>query len=808
MLSPRRRTGRALRAALFALAAVLIGSVAPIAAQPLQYEFSHGAGEPTDMTDATVLLIDVAWYDDVTTGMQEIGFPFVFQGVSYTEFSANSNGMLKLGPVEVGYDYYNELSNAGDNYPLLVNWWDDLVLDGDPVGVNGGDAGMSMKVTGAPGSRVLTVEWRARPFGYSEPPTEEGEEGAGELGEIPFTFQARLYEGTNVIEYVYVGMSTLYPTSGSIGIATATDNFMSVTPGMGSPLSGPTVSRFVANDTINLMADENRLPAGTIYRFTPFASVSFTSNGVGIAPGSALFTLMQNCVGGAVSVPLTVWNTGVFDVELDALDIFAVDSTDVQGSLLLARDGAGRPIPSSDYVVSDSPGVAPIGANVPASFPTTLAPGEQRTYYVTFVGGYPGRRLARLFLRTNSTTFASADTTNVSPAEMTPGLLAVDLVAQAIGSGLARDLSGRRLRTVVFADTRAGDTTIQTYTIVNSGACDLRINRRRLRIFSGDVNEYRLLSVLPGVPVDATSDDYVIAPGDSGTLTIAFMPVRSGTRLATIFMQTNDSTLGIAGITERGSYYLDLHGRGRAGLDARDLTLRPVVIGGFTNGIVELENTSITSVDIASISFSGLDSADFTADAIAAWPALPARIIPGQKLLLGVRLTPEAGSSAGARRTTMVVVTTTGDTIRIVIRSEAGTQSLVVSPTSIFDDVTIVAGASARRTVMIANTGTLPVRLTSVVITGADAANYRMGPLPRMDLEPGQTEFLEITFAPQTVGQSTAQLEVSSNAGPTQVVQLGGTSLRIRRDPIDPTRIAPPGTGDPTPELLEHPTLR
>lgn len=811
MISTRRTTGGLYRLRLLLFASLLLVAGASASGQvAMQYSFGYEAGTLTDMTDATLLLGDVAWYDDVTTDVVPIGFTFRFQGQEYTEFSASSNGLLKFGPEMVGWEWYNDLDDAGDNYPLIANYWDDLVLDGDPVNVNGGDAGIFMKVTGAPGSRVMTLEWRARLFGWTAPPGEEEGEGGSlmDVGEIPFVFQTRLYESSNVIELVYDRMSNVYPTSGSIGIASGTQSFLSVTPGMGSPLSAPTVSSLVANDTINLLSDSNRLPVGTLYRFTPITSAMFTSNGNPVGPGTALFTLMQSCVGDAsVSVPVTVTNNGINDLILSDLDLYRVDSTDVQGQLLLMRDALGRPVPALDYVVTDQPGIAPIGSNIPASFPDTLAAGEQRTFYVTFVGQTPGRRLARMFLRTNANTFSGVDTTNSLPPTLTLGLLPVDLVGQGVGAALARNLDGARLRTVVFPDTRAGDTVTRTISIVNAGACDLRISRRSLRIFSGDVNEYRLLSVLPGVTIDDVRGDYVIAAGDSGSITVAFMPVRSGTRMATIFMQTNDSTLGIAGITERGSYYLDLHGRGRAGLDARDLTLRPVVIGGFSNGIAELENTSITTVDIAQIFFSGLDSAEFVADAIAPWPTLPSRIVPGQKLQLGVRLTPAAGSSAGMRRTTMVVVTTGGDTIRIRIIGEAGTQTLVVSPSSLFEDAFVQIGSSTRRTVMISNTGTLPVRLTSVTITGPDSANYRLGLLPRWDLIPGQTEFLEVTFAPSAQGQSSASLEIASTAGQPQTVTLGGTALRIRRDPADPVEAVAPTPGGAI-ELLVAPTLR
>ncbi|MBC8145696.1 MAG: choice-of-anchor D domain-containing protein [bacterium] len=816
MLTYARGTASILNRTLLLVALVLGVSAMASAQVPLQYTFSHTVGEATDMSEATLLLGDLAGNDDVVTGVQPIGFPFVFQGVVYTNYSANSNGLIKLGDVPINGQFSNRFSFAAPNYPMIANFWEDLYLDTDPTGSDGGEAGIRALVDGVPGRRVLTLEWKARRFGGTAGP-----------GEIPYFFQTRLYEGTNVIEFYYEQMSTNYSTSGSIGLGLDAATFMSVTPGWGIPLSAPTVSTTTPNDTIQLQdlggGDEGegddepfvelvpveRLPSGTLYVFSPIVMGSFTSNSSPVGPGSTLFALMASCIGNtALSVPVTVTNTGLFDFNIDAFDLFQIDSTDTQGAMNLRRDAFGRPIATSDYVVTDAPGTAPLQSNVSSTFPDTVRAGESRTYYVTFVGQQPGRRLARAFVRTNGSTFSSTDT-NAAPPTLTQGLLAVDLIGEGVGARLARNLAGDRPSTLVFPDTRAGDTTIRTISIVNSGACALRINRRRLRIFSGDVNEYKLVSVFPGVAVDNVADDYIIDVGDSGLITVAFMPVRSGTRLATIFMQSNDSTLGIPGITERGSFYLDLHGRGRAGLDARDLVLRPVVIGSFSNGVVVVENTSITTVDIARIYFEGLDSAEFIEDGSNAWPTLPSRIVPGKVLRLGVRLTPAAGSTAGIRRTTMVVVTTTGDTLRIRIRGEAGTQQLLVSPTILFENVAIPVGSAVRQTVRISNTGTLPVRLTTIVITGVDMGNYVLGLLPRRDLDPGQSEFLEVTFAPTSVGTSDAQLEISSNSGPTQIVALGGASLRAHRDPADDATTVAPNPG-PASRMIEtgRPTLK
>jgi hypothetical protein len=211
---------------------------------------------------------------------------------------------------------------------------------------------------------------------------------------------------------------------------------------------------------------------------------------------------------------------------------------------------------------------------------------------------------------------------------------------------------------------------------------------------------------------------------------------------------------------------------------------------------VTLENSSIAAVDIASIRFIGGDAAEFSEDPTNPWPRGGIRVLGGGQLQLSVMLQPRG--LPGARRTIMQIVTTTSDTARVQIRGEAGTQQLVITPTSLFDNVLVSVGSTARRFVVISNTGTLPVRLQMPVVSGPDSVNYRLGPLPRLDLEPGATEYLEVTFAPTVPGQSTAEIRFASNAGPEQVVTLGGEALRVRGREVDPnTSIAVTG-GDET----------
>ncbi|HVK39346.1 MAG TPA: choice-of-anchor D domain-containing protein, partial [Candidatus Kapabacteria bacterium] len=367
--------------------------------------------------------------------------------------------------------------------------------------------------------------------------------------------------------------------------------------------------------------------------------IAITALGVTADPGNPVFHQTYSCVGEQTTViPLLVNNPGQFPLIVSSIELYRTDSTDQQGtpSFPLIRDAQGRVVAMTDYQISETPGVAPIGVNPPVPVPFTIDPGQTRTLYATFIGQFPGKRFGRVYIRSNAQNAFGTDTTLNGAPNSVMGLLTFDLVGRAIGSQLAANATGLPMKTVSFPGTRIGDTAVMSFTIANSGACDLRINRNKLRISSGDVNEFTLMTSLRRATLDAATGDYVLAPGLVDTLTVRFTPSRSGTRMATLWIQTNDSSLTRPGLVERGSYYLDLSGRGLAGLDAQDLVLDPVVIGSSVTGTARLENSQTASVGIASIAFVGDDAAEFSEDATTPWPARPFTVLPGDKLELGV----------------------------------------------------------------------------------------------------------------------------------------------------------------------------
>ena len=67
-----------------------------INAQVSSYSFSAGtAGTLDPMTGSTQLVGSAS--DDGASAVTNIGFTFNYAGVSYTQFSANANGLVRLG---------------------------------------------------------------------------------------------------------------------------------------------------------------------------------------------------------------------------------------------------------------------------------------------------------------------------------------------------------------------------------------------------------------------------------------------------------------------------------------------------------------------------------------------------------------------------------------------------------------------------------------------------------------------------------------------------------------------------------------
>src|SRR5204863_3886949 len=118
-----------------------------------------------DMSSGTTLLV-AANLDDTVSALSNIGFDFWFDGVRFTQFSVNANGLCRLGGTVIDTAFTNSLASTTDA-PKIAPYWDDLW-----TGTNGK---VHFKVIGAAPSRKLIVEWQNEQI----PRVGSGNAGAG-----------------------------------------------------------------------------------------------------------------------------------------------------------------------------------------------------------------------------------------------------------------------------------------------------------------------------------------------------------------------------------------------------------------------------------------------------------------------------------------------------------------------------------------------------------------------------------------------------------------------------------------------------
>lgn len=139
--------------------------------------------------------------DDNRSDFTDIGFDFWYNGVRYTQFSVSTNGFIDFssstadggaGGGAFSYDntVFSNTAAGTRTYPSLALFYDDLMAQG---GVSALGNSIKYFVSGTAPNRVLTVEWiNMAVYGNTSP---------------SLNFQAKLYETSGVIEFVYGTMT-------------------------------------------------------------------------------------------------------------------------------------------------------------------------------------------------------------------------------------------------------------------------------------------------------------------------------------------------------------------------------------------------------------------------------------------------------------------------------------------------------------------------------------------------------------------------------------------------------------------------
>lgn len=155
------------------------------------------AGQYTDLGNQGTK-IEVSNLDDGNSEPQDIGFDFVYQCQSFSQFIFNTNGFIKLGtettPKNSLFFSDAQSTNGGvfnnpdsNNVNLIAVFSHDI----ETISAN---PDFRVHTSGTAPDRVCTIQWKNMQEWSSDPATKQY---------IDINFQLRLYETTHVIEFVY-----------------------------------------------------------------------------------------------------------------------------------------------------------------------------------------------------------------------------------------------------------------------------------------------------------------------------------------------------------------------------------------------------------------------------------------------------------------------------------------------------------------------------------------------------------------------------------------------------------------------------
>ena len=262
-----------------------------------------------------------------------------------------------------------------------------------------------------------------------------------------------------------------------------------------------------------------------------------------------------------------------------------------------------------------------------------------------------------------------------------------------------------------------------------------------------------------------------VASGESLALTVKFVPTALGAASGSLRLTSNasDEPSTVA-----------LSGRGverRVEVSATSLDLGSFNVGRTSVAqTVTVSNIGTTDLVLSAVSLSGAAADDFAST------AAPLVLAPGTSSRFEVTFTPTAVGARTARLTLQFDdPLTPGAELAL---AGVGTSPVLELSASALDFGGVRVGkTSGARTLTVKNTGTGPLTLTSVSLSGTGAPRFSLTAFSLPHVIPvGGSADLSVTFHPDSVGVASAELTLLSDdaARANVVIPLTGTGISPR----------------------------
>ena len=281
----------------------------------------------------------------------------------------------------------------------------------------------------------------------------------------------------------------------------------------------------------------------------------------------------------------------------------------------------------------------------------------------------------------------------------------------------------------------------KSFSITNTGSAPMRISN----VASSNAAEFPL--TVDGC-VGAT-----LAIGQECLVTVAFSPKLGGTRSSGIQVTSNapNKTLSVSGLAL---------GIPKASTNVSSLSFGNQNTGSTSSAqTITLSNAGTGTLDIASVTISGANAADY---------AILARncgstLAPSTGCGVEITFTP---SAAGSRVATLTFTNnannTTGSTQSVSLSGTGvSAPQAAVAPSSLSFAVTTIGSTTAAQTVTITNGGAAVLTIGSIKLGGTDPGDFASTTTCGASLSAGGSCTVSITFKPTAAGSRAATLTIT-----------------------------------------------
>jgi hypothetical protein len=191
--------------------------------------------------------------------------------------------------------------------------------------------------------------------------------------------------------------------------------------------------------------------------------------------------------------------------------------------------------------------------------------------------------------------------------------------------------------------------------------------------------------------------------------------------------------------------------------------------------VLTLKNTGTAAMTITSITIAGTNAADFSQT-----HTCGASLAAAATCTISVKFAPAAG---GARSASVSVADSATGSPQTAALGGTGTTAKL-APVSLSFGTVATGVTSAAKSVTLTNVGTSALTITTIAITGTNAADFSQTHTCGASLAAAASCTFSVKFAPTAVGARSASLSVTDSAsGSPQIVPLTGVGTTARLAP-------------------------